>query len=154
VLYIRRIVGTDLRDIIITTRTSTMSTTSTAHVLQCRHTDDLTPLLTELEDRADCVLTRLYLLWQLDEEFAEIEKSLEQQDYINLIRSITGKMEADLEVIRQKNELLNNGQLSDWIDNGTDEAEKSRKQEHVMRLMKKMDGLQKQMAEAKRGYLG
>jgi vacuolar-type H+-ATPase catalytic subunit A/Vma1 len=99
-------------------------------------------------------LTRLYLIWQLDEEFAEIEKSLEQQDYINLIHSITGKMEADLEVIRQKNELLNNGQLSDWIDNGTDETEKSRKQKHVMRLMKKMDGLQKQMAEAKRGYLG
>ncbi|CAG5159570.1 uncharacterized protein ALTATR162_LOCUS5629 [Alternaria atra] len=128
-----------------------MSTTQTH---QYHQNKNLTPLFTDLEDRADRILTSLYLLWQLDEEFAEIQKGLEQQDYIDLIRANTEKMEANLEVIRRKNELLNGDRLSDWIDNGTDETEKAKRQGDIMRLTKKMEGLQKQMAEAMRVYLG
>lgn len=98
---------------------------STTHTPQYHQNKDITPLLTDLEDRADRILTSLYLLWQLDEEFAEIQKGLEQQDYVDLISANTEKMEAGLEVIRRKNELLNGDRLSDWIDNGTDETEKT-----------------------------
>ena len=102
--------------------TSIMSTT---HATQYHSIRDLTFILKDLDDRADRILTSLYLLWQLDEGFAEIQKGLEQQDYIDLIRSNVKKMEADLEVIQRKSELLNDDRLCDWIDEGTDETEKA-----------------------------
>jgi hypothetical protein len=128
-----------------------MSTTD-AH--QDHQPKDLTPLLTDLENRADRVLTSLYLLWQLDNEFPAIEKGLEQQDYIDIIRSHTEKMEADLEVIRRRNELLDDDRISDWTNNGRDDTEKANRQDCVMRLTKKIEALQEQMVEAKRGYVG
>ncbi|KAG9193450.1 hypothetical protein G6011_03485 [Alternaria panax] len=66
-----------------------------------------------VDDRADRILTWLYLLWQLDEEFAEIQKGLERQEYIDLICFNIEKMEADLEVIQQNNKLLNDDRLFD-----------------------------------------
>jgi hypothetical protein len=149
--YKRVLTRRDPRTAFVTRRINKMSTT---HASQIQQIKDLTPLLTDLEDRADRILVSLYLLWQLDEEFAEVQKGLAQQDYIDLIRSNTERMEKDLEVLRRKNELLADSRLFEWTNNGTDEEEKARRQGSVMRLMKKMEGLQKQMAEAKRGYVG
>jgi hypothetical protein len=126
--------------------------TTDAH--QDHQPKDLAPLLTDLENRADRVLTSLYLLWQIDNEFPVIEKGLEQQDYIDIIRSHTEKMEADLEVIRQRNELLDDDRISDWANNRRDDTEKANRQDCVMRLTKKIEALQEQIAEAKRGYVG
>jgi hypothetical protein len=125
--------------------------TTDAH--QDHQPKDLTPLLTDLENRANRVMTSLYLLWQLDNEFSAIEKGLEQQYYINIIRSHTKKMEADLDVMRRKNELLDDDRISDWTNKGRDDTAKANRQVCVIKLTKKIEDLQEQMAEAKRGYV-
>jgi hypothetical protein len=128
-----------------------MSTTDAAQDYQPR---DLTFVLTDLEDRADRVLTSLYLLWQLDTEFEAIETSIRRQDYVDLIRSHTEKMEANLEVMERKSELLDDDSVYGWINGSSDSMEKADREKQVEKLAKKMDCLQRQMAEARRGYVG
>ncbi|RMZ68079.1 hypothetical protein GMOD_00004248 [Pyrenophora seminiperda CCB06] len=113
---------------------------------------DLRALLADLDDRADRILASLYVLWDLDTRYAEIEKDIQQQDYIDVIRSNTGKMEADLGVIERRAELLGGDRLFEWINGGKDEEEKEERQSIVMRLTEKMEHLERQMAEAKNGY--
>ncbi|KAI4938936.1 uncharacterized protein J4E92_000217 [Alternaria infectoria] len=129
-------------------------TMSDAHTPQNRQPRDLTPMLMDLEDRADRVLTSLYLLKQLDDVFPAIETVIEKQDCVDNIRSHTEKMEANLEVMERKSELLDDERVCDWINNGRGDAEKENRNEFLNRLIKKMDGLQKQMAEMRRGYVG
>ena len=136
------------------TTAAKVSTMSDAHDPQDRQPKDLTSILMDLEDRADRVLTSLYLLKQLDEEFAAIESVTKQQDCVDLIRSHTEKMEANLEVMERKSELLDDERICDWINNGRGDTEKENRNEFLNRLIKKMDGLQKQMAEVRRGYVG
>jgi hypothetical protein len=128
-----------------------MSTTDAAQDYQPR---DLTFVLTDLEDRADRVLTSLYLLWQLDTEFEAIETSIRRQDYVDLIRSHTEKMETNLEVMERKSELLDDDSVYGWINGSSDSMEKADREKQVEKLAKKMDCLQRQMAEARRGYVG
>jgi len=127
---------------------------SDAHDPQDHQSRDLTSILMDLEDRADRVLTSLYLLKQLDEEFPAIETIIKQQDCVELIRSHTEKMEANLEVIERKSELLDDERVCDWMNNGRGDTEKENRNEFLNRLIKKIEGLQKQMAEARRGFVG
>ncbi|KAI4621144.1 uncharacterized protein J4E87_006772 [Alternaria ethzedia] len=143
----------DMRNMFKTTAAK-FSTMGDAHNPQDRQLRDLTSMLIDLEDRADRVLTSLYLLKQLDEEFAAIESVTKQQDCVDLIRSHTEKMEANLEVMERKSELLDDERICDWINNGRGDTEKENRNEFLNRLIKKMDGLQKQMAEVRRGYVG
>lgn len=93
------------------------------------------------------------MLWDLDTRFSEIEKNLEQQDYIDIIRSNNEKMAAELGVIERKTKLLSEDVLFEWIDVGKDEEEKEKRQEKVMTLTEKIKHLGRQMMEAKKGYL-
>ena len=115
---------------------------------------DLVSLLADLNDRADRILANLYVLWDLDARFSGIEKELEQQDYIDVLRSNNEKMEADLGVVERKTRLLDGDRLFEWIDEGEDDEEKEKRQRRLMRLTEKMGHLERQMVEAKNGYLG
>ena len=115
---------------------------------------DLVSLLAYLDDRVDRILASLYVLWDLDVRFSEIEKELEQQDYIDVLRSNNEKMEADLGVVERKTRLLGEDRLFEWIDGGKDDEEKEKRQRKLMRLTEKMRHLERQMIEAKEGYLG
>ena len=113
-----------------------------------RQARDLTPLLRGLDLRADRILHHLYVINDMDRQYALLEQGMGQQDYIDVIRSHTEKMVTDLEVIGSKTQSLDDEQLLTWIVDGADLAEKRSKQVVVMSLMEKIEGLQKQMAEA------
>jgi len=136
------------------TTAAKVSTLGDAHNPQDRQPKDLTSILMDLEDRADRVLRSLYLLQQLDDDFPAIETVIEKQDCVDIIRSHTEKMEANLEVMERKSELLDDERVCDWMNNGRDDTEKENRNEFLNRLIKKMEGLQKQMAEARRGFVG
>lgn len=136
------------------TAAATVNTMSDAHNPQNRQLRDLTSISMDLENRADRVLRTLYLLKQLDNEFAAIETAVEQQDYVDLIRPHTEKMEANLEVMERKSELQDDDRVRDWINKGRDDTEKENRNEFFNRPIKKMESLQKQIAEARRGHVG
>ncbi|CAE7186927.1 hypothetical protein PTT_18125 [Pyrenophora teres f. teres 0-1] len=115
---------------------------------------DLTSLLSDLDDRADRILASLFVLWDLDTRYSELGKNLTRQDYIDVLRSTTEKMEAELGVVERKTGLLGDDRLFEWIDGGGNDKEKQKRQRFVMRLTEKMKDLEKQMVEAKNGYLG
>ena len=118
-----------------------------------RKARDLTPLLKDLDLRADRVLHHLYVIGDMDEQYALLKHGRGQQDYIDVIRSHTEKMKADLEVIGSKTQSLDDEPFSAWINDGANKAEKRRRQADVMRLTEKMEVLQTQMAEALRTYV-
>ncbi|EDU42587.1 hypothetical protein PtrSN002B_009255 [Pyrenophora tritici-repentis] len=115
---------------------------------------DLRSLLSDLDDRADRILASLFVLWDLDTRYSEIEKSVERQDYIDVLRSTTEKMGADLGVVERKAGMLGYDRLFEWIDGGINDEEKQKRQRFVMRITEKIKDLENQMAEAKNGYSG
>jgi hypothetical protein len=120
---------------------------------QNREARDLTPLLKDLVIRADRIIYHLSILSDLDSRFSALQTDLERQDYIEVIRSHTEKMEADLKVIDSKISHLNDEQIIDRINDGEDEGEHKNRQQKIMRLTMKMEDLQRQMAEARKGYV-
>jgi hypothetical protein len=120
---------------------------------QNREARDLTPLLKDLDIRADRIIYHLSILSDLDSRFSALQTDLERQDYIEVIRSHTEKMEADLKVIDSKISHLNDEQIIDRINDGEDEGEHKNRQQKIMRLTMKMEDLQRQMAEARKGYV-
>jgi hypothetical protein len=121
---------------------------------QNREARDLTPLLKDLDIRADRIIYHLSILSDLDSRFSALQIDLERQDYIEVIRSHTEKMKADLKVIDSKTSHLNDEQIFDWINDGEDEAEHKNRQQKIMRLTMKMEDLQRQMTEVRKGYVG
>ena len=115
--------------------------------------NDLSKVLSDLDHRADRILVSLCVIWDLDNRYPLTEKDLGKQDYIDVIRSHTEKMEADLEVVGRKAAAMNDDEVFDWINDGMDDREKVKRQAMVVRLVAKMEDLQKQMEEAKKGYL-
>jgi hypothetical protein len=120
---------------------------------QNREARDLTPLLKDLDIRADRIIYHLSILSDLDSRFSALQTDLERQDYIEVIRSHTEKMEADLKVIDSKISHLNDEQIIDRINDGEDEGEHKNRQQKIMRLTMKMEDLQRQMAEVRKGYV-
>jgi hypothetical protein len=120
---------------------------------QNREARDLTPLLKDLVIRADRIIYHLSILSDLDSRFSALQTDLERQDYIEVIRSHTEKMEADLKVIDSKISHLNDEQIIDRINDGEDEGEHKNRQQKIMRLTMKMEDLQRQMAEVRKGYV-
>jgi hypothetical protein len=118
---------------------------------QNREARDLTPLLKDLDIRADRIIYHLSILSDLDSRFSALQTDLERQDYIEVIRSHTEKMEADLKVIDSKISHLNDEQIFDRINDGGDEGEHKNRQQKIMRLTMKMEDLQRQMAEVRKG---
>jgi hypothetical protein len=118
-----------------------------------RKARDLTPLLKDLDLRADRVQHHLYVIGDVDKQHALLKHCRGQQDYIDVIRSHTEKMKADLEVIRSKTQSLDDEPFLTWINDGPGHAEKRRRQADVMRLTEKMEALQTQIAEARKTYV-
>jgi hypothetical protein len=116
-----------------------------------RRARDLTSLLKDLDLRADRILHHLYVIGDMDRQYVNLQQGMGQQDHIDVIRSHTEKMVADLEVIGSKTQSLDDSHLLKWIDDGASIVEKRSRQVDVMRLMEKIEGLQKQMAEAGKG---
>jgi hypothetical protein len=116
-----------------------------------RQARDLSPLLRDLDLRADRILHQLYVIGDMDRQYAVLEQGIDQQDYVDVIRSYTEKMVADLEVIGPRTQWLDDEHLVKWIGDGTDIVEKRSRQVVVMRLMEKIEGLQKQLAEVGKG---
>lgn len=114
--------------------------------------NDLGKDLADLDDRIDRILVSLYVLWDLEYRFTPMETDLEQQDYIEVIYLHIEKMEVNLEVVERKAALMHDDEVFDWIDDGVDDREKVNRQRMVVRLVSKMERLQKQMDKANKGY--
>jgi hypothetical protein len=120
---------------------------------QNREARDLTLLLKDLDIRADRIIYHLSILSDLDSRFSALQTDIERQDYIDVIRSHTEKMEADLTVIDLKIRHLNDKQIFDWINDGEGDTDDKKRQQKVMRLTMKMEDLQRQMAEVRKGHV-
>jgi hypothetical protein len=118
-----------------------------------RKARDLTPLLKDLDVRADRVLHYLYVIGDMNKQYALLKHDRGRQDYVDVIRSHNKRMKADLEVIGSKTQSLDDESFLTWINGGGNEAEKRRRQAGVMRLTEKMAALQAQMADARKTYV-
>jgi hypothetical protein len=121
------------------------------HAQNCQ-AKDISYLPRDLDIGADRIMSHLSILSDLDSRFSALQADLARQEYIDVIRSHTEKMEAELKVIESKFGLLNDEQIFDWINDGEDDEEDKNKQQRVTRLTVKMEDLQNQMVKVRQGY--
>ena len=133
------------------TRSVSLSTRSSS-------SEDLYPILAELDLQADHVLGSLAVLRSMDQKYAQMTDESDRREYATVIHFQVAVLEMDLGVIKLDAELVTDEQIHGWVEGTAGLVEKEEREQYVWELFDKLGTLQDKMVETRRrmvdGILG
>jgi hypothetical protein len=132
------------------TRTMTKNTIPTGF----SHTNNLLPILNELDTQADAVLAIVLVLQGLHRKYANSSDPEERKEYAVVLLAHGEALETDLGIIRLDAGLITDARLEAWVNSAADDAEKKARKDKLDKLAGKMADVEEVMAELKEGFVG
>jgi hypothetical protein len=132
------------------TKTMTKNTIPTGF----SRTNNLLPILNELDTQADAVLAIVLVLQGLHRKYANSSVPEECKEYAVVLLAHGEALETDLGIIRLDAGLITDARLEAWVNGATNDAEKKARKDKLDKLAKKIADVEEVIAELKEGFVG
>jgi hypothetical protein len=102
------------------------------------YTEDLAPLLGELNTQIDTVLANVFVLHNVHEKHKKTIDADEKRDCAVILRDHGAALETELAIIQLKSELVTDERCKAWIDAASSAAQRTRRKKQLEILTTKM----------------